>query len=150
MNKHAILAILLAIPLAVAACSGTAGAPAPASSGTASSSSAGATQTNEGGGVTVVASWPGTTAGATFDVKLDTHAVDLDGLDLSNAVLRNDRGETLVARPWTAAKGGHHREGALGFDGDASSFFAGAKWIELTLTGVGNTPKRTLRWAVGS
>ena len=150
MNKHAILATLLAIPLAVEACSGTAGAPAPAPSGTASSSSAGATQTNEGGGVTVVASWPGTAAGATFDVKLDTHSVDLDGLDLSNAVLRNDRGETLVTRPWAAAKGGHHREGRLAFDGDAASFFAGAKWVELTLTGIGGIPERTLRWAIGS
>ncbi|MBI3746310.1 MAG: hypothetical protein HY264_07265 [Chloroflexi bacterium] len=89
-------------------------------------------------------------AGATFDVKLDTHSVDLDRLDLSNAVLRNDRGETLVARPWTAAKGGHHREGALSFDGDAASFLAGAKWIELALIGVGDAPERTFRWAIGS
>lgn len=150
MSKHAILAFLLTIPLALAACSGTAGAPAPASSGTASSSSAGVTQTSEGGGVTVVASWPGTAAGATFDVKLDTHSVDLDALDLSNAVLRNDRGETMRARPWAAPKGGHHREGALTFDGDPSSFFTGARWIELTLTGVGDIPARALRWAIGS
>lgn len=150
MNKHAILASLLAIPLAVAACSGMAGAPEPASSGTASSSSAGATQTSEGGQVTVVASWSGPAAGAAFDVKLDTHSVDLDALDLSNAVLRNDRGETLAARQWAAAKGGHHREGTLTFDGDASSFLAGAKWIDLTLAGVGDIPERTLRWALGS
>lgn len=150
MNKHAILASLLALPLAVAACSGTAGAPAPAASGTASSSSAGTTQTSEGGGVTVVASWPGTTAGATFDVKLDTHSVDLDALDLSTAVLRNDRGETLHARPWAAPKGGHHRGGPLTFDGDASSFFTGAKWVELVIAGVGDTSERTFRWAIGS
>ena len=150
MNKQAVLASLLAIPLTLAACSGTAGAPTPVSGGTASSSSAGATQTSEGGGVTVVASWPGPAAGAMFDVKLDTHSVDLDGLDLANAVLRNDRGETLAARPWAAPKGGHHREGALSFDGDASSFFASAKWIELIIAGVGDTPERTLRWAIGS
>lgn len=150
MKKHAILAILLAIPLAVAACSGTSSSPAPASGGAASSSPSGAAQTSEAGGVTVVASWPGMSAGATFDVKLDTHSVDLDRLDLSNAVLRNDRGETLVARPWTAAKGGHHREGALSFDGDAASFLAGAKWIELALIGVGDAPERTFRWAIGS
>ncbi len=149
MNKHAVLASLLAVPLALAACSSTAGAPAPASSGTSSSSSASATQTSEGGGVTVVASWPGTTAGATFEVKLDTHSVDLDALDLSTAVLRNDRGETMRAGPWAAPKGGHHREGALSFDGDASSFFAGAKWMELALVGVGDTPERTFRWAIG-
>jgi hypothetical protein len=150
MKKYRLLASLLALPLLTAACSGTAGAPAPASSGTASSSSAGATQTSEGGGVTVVASWSGPAAGATFDVKLDTHSVDLDALDLSSAVLRNDRGETLGARPWAAPKGGHHREGALTFDGDASSFIAGAKWIELALAGIGDTPERTLRWVIGS
>jgi hypothetical protein len=150
MKKHRLLASVLALPLLIAACSGSPAAPAPASSGTASSPSAGATQTSEGGGVTVVASWAGPAAGATFDVKLDTHSVDLDALDLSTAVLRNDRGETLGARPWAAPKGGHHREGALTFDGDASSFFAGAKWIELALAGVGDTPERTLRWAIGS
>lgn len=150
MNKHAVLASVLAIPLALAACSSTAGPSGAAATATASSSSAGVTQTSDGGGVTVVASWSGPAAGATFDVKLDTHSGDLDALDLSNAVLRNDRGETLAARPWAAPKGGHHREGALTFGGDASTFLGGAKWIELTLAGVGDIPERTLRWAIGS
>ncbi|HEX7949565.1 MAG TPA: hypothetical protein VF494_04380 [Candidatus Limnocylindrales bacterium] len=108
------------------------------------------TRTSEGGQVTVVVEWAGPSAGAAFDVKLDTHTVDLDGLDLANATLRNDRGETLVARPWTAAKGGHHREGTLTFGGDSTAFFAGSKWIELVITGVGDLPERTLRWEVGS
>lgn len=150
MKKHGILASLLALPLVVAACAGTVGAPAPASSGGANLSTAGGTKTSEGGLVTVQATWIGPAAGATIDVKLDTHSVDLDALDLSNAVLRNDRGETLAGRPWAAARGGHHREGTLTFDGDASSFFAGAKWIELTLVGVGDIPERTLRWEIGS
>jgi len=97
-----------------------------------------------------VASWSGPAAGATFDLKLDTHSVDLDALDLANAVLRNDRGETLAAQPWDAPKGGHHREGTLTFKGDASTFLAGARWIELTLAGIGDIPERTLRWTVGS
>lgn len=108
------------------------------------------TQTSEGGQVTVVVEWAGPSAGAAFDVKLDTHSVDLDGLDLANATLRNDRGETLAARPWAAAKGGHHREGSLTFDGDSTAFFAGSKWIELVITGVGDLPERTLRWEIGS
>jgi hypothetical protein len=107
-------------------------------------------RTSEGGMVTVAASWRGPGAGATFDVKLDTHSVDLDALDLSNAVLRNDRGENLAARPWTSPKGGHHREGVLTFDGEAASFFAGAKWIELGLVGVGDIRERTFRWEIGS
>lgn len=106
------------------------------------------TQTSDGGQVTVVVDWGGPAAGAVFDVKLDTHSVDLDALDLSNAILRNDRGETLSAQPWAASKGGHHREGALTFGGDAGSFFAGAKWVELVLSGVGGLAERTLRWEV--
>ena len=95
------------------------------------------------------ATWTGPTAGAVFEVKLDTHAVDLDALDLSNAIVRNDRGETLAARPWAAPKGGHHREGSLTFDGDVSSFLKGTKSIELVLNGVGDIPERTLLWQIG-
>lgn len=98
--------------------------------------------------MTVVVNWPGPAGGAVFDVQLDTHSVDLDALDLSNAILRNDRGETMSARPWAAPKGGHHREGALTFAGDATGFFAGASWVELVLSGVGDLAERTLRWRV--
>lgn len=100
--------------------------------------------------MTVVATWAGPAAGASFDVVMDTHSVDLDALDLANATLRNDRGETLTARPWAAPKGGHHREGALSFDGNTAQFLAGANWIELVLVGVGDLPERTLRWKIGS
>jgi hypothetical protein len=46
--------------------------------------------------------------------------------------------------------GGHHRDGALTFDGDAAPFFAGSTWIELVLSGIGDIPERTLRWEIGS
>ena len=98
--------------------------------------------------MTVVVDWAGAAAGAVFDVKLDTHSVDLDALDLSDAILRNDRGEALSAEPWAAPKGGHHREGALTFSGDSAPFFKGAKWVELVLSGVGDLAQRTLRWEV--
>lgn len=107
------------------------------------------TRTSDGGQVTVVVDWAGPAGGAIFDVTLDTHSVDLDALDLASATLRNDRGETMTARPWTAPKGGHHREGALTFEGDSSAFLAGAKWIEIMIAGVGDLPERTLRWDVG-
>lgn len=100
--------------------------------------------------MTVVAVWPGPDAGAAFDITLDTHSVDLDALDLADAILRNDRGDTLTATPWDAPKGGHHREGALTFDGDAASFLDDAEWIELVFTGIGDLPERTLRWEVGT
>jgi len=98
--------------------------------------------------VTVVATWAGQSAGAVFDLTVDTHSVDLDALDLADAILRNDRGEMLTARPWSAPAGGHHRAGALLFDGDAISFFAAARWIELALSGIGDLPERVLRWEI--
>ena len=145
--------LAVAIGVALAACSS---GPATSPAGSASSPPPPSgqpgemTQTSEGGQVTVVVAWAGPSSGAVFDVKLDTHSVDLDALDLANATLKNDRGEALAARPWVAAKGGHHREGTLTFDGDATAFFAGSKWIDLVIAGVGDLPERTLRWDVGS
>lgn len=107
------------------------------------------TQTSDGGQVTVAVDWAGPAAGAVFDVTLDTHSVDLDALDLGDATLRNDRGQTATARPWTAPKGGHHREGELEFGDDAGALLAGAKWIELVIVGVGDLSERTLRWEFG-
>lgn len=142
---------------AVSACStGASATPTPdslaatASGGSSPATAGSATQRSEGGQVTVEATWNGPASGASFEVKLDTHSVDLDALDLSNAVLRNDRGDTLSAQPWNAPKGGHHREGTLTFGGDASAFFAGAKSVELVLTGIGDVPERTLSWTIGS
>ena len=153
MNGHRALPGFLAATLVLlAACSSStppsSGSAAAASTGAGSTAPAGTTQTSEGGQVTVVVDWAGPAAGAVFDVKLDTHSVDLDALDLADAILRNDRGDTLSARPWAARKGGHHREGALTFAGDTAAFFTGASWVELVLSGVGDLPERTLRWEV--
>jgi len=149
----ALAAVSLLLAFTLAACStSTGGAPSvsPGVGAASGAAPAAATQLSEGGQVTVEATWKGLAAGATFDVKLDTHSVDLDGLDLSNAFLRNDRGDQLSARPWAAPKGGHHRDGPLSFDGDASRFLAGAKWIEMVLSDVGDIPERALRWEIGS
>lgn len=153
MDRNPTLGALAATIMLLAACSSSTpaapGATPAASTGAGSFASAGSTsQTSDGGQVTVVVDWPGPVGGAVFDVKLDTHSVDLDALDLSDAILRNDRGETLSAQPWAAAKGGHHREGMLTFDGDAGRFFTGARWVELVLSGVGDLAERTLRWEV--
>lgn len=158
MDRHRALPVLLAAAIVVlAACSASSAQPASGSTstGTAEPGSAapapdGTTRTSDGGQVTVVVDWAGPAAGAVFDVTLDTHSVDLDGLDLADAILRNDRGDALTAEPWAAPKGGHHREGALTFRGDAASFFGGAEWVELVLTGVGDLAERTLRWEVTS
>ena len=133
--------LALAIPT-LAACSSLISSPQTASGET----GAAATQTSDGGGVTVSVTWEGPAAGAIFEVRADTHSVDLDGLDLSNASLRNDRGEALQPDRWSAPPGGHHRQGNLAFQGNVAEFFAGAKWIELDLVGVGGMQTRTLRW----
>ena len=149
MNVRTLSAIVLLVAVPISGCSAV--SPTATEPANSPSESAGATtRTSEGGQVTVVVDWAGPDEGVVFDVSLDTHSVDLDALDLANAVLRNDRGETLPAGPWAAPKGGHHREGALSFNGDALRFFAGANWMELTLTGVGDLPERTLRWEFGS
>jgi hypothetical protein len=136
--------------LLAAGCSTAATSPEPAASGPSPSGAVSfeRTQTNEGGQVTVEATWEGPAAGAVFDVKLDTHSIDLDGLDLSDSVLTNDQGDSLVEAAWEAPKGGHHREGRLAFGGDTATFLTGARWIELTIDGVGAVPERVLRWEV--
>lgn len=154
MNRQRPLIPVLAVTavLLVACSSPTPAAPGPTPAASdapgSSAASRGTTRTSEGGQVTVVVDWAGPASRAVFDVTLDTHSVDLDALDLSDAVLRNDRADTLSAQPWTAPKGGHHREGTLRFGGDAARFFAEATWVELVLFGIGDVAERTLRWEV--
>ena len=150
MDGRRTLPRLLAATLVLLAACASSTPAAPGTSSPSTSPPGQTTQTNDGGQVTVVVVWAGASGGAVFDVKLDTHSVDLDALDLSDAILRNDRGETLPAQPWAAPKGGHHREGTLTFEGDDAPFFAGTRWVELVLSGVGDLPERTLRWEVGS
>lgn len=155
MDRHRSLTGLLAATIVLLAACSSSTPPASGSTPTAAADSGssapaagGTTQTSERGQVTVVVDWAGPAAGAVFDVKLDTHSVDLGALDLTDAILRNDRGEVLSAEPWAAPKDAHHREGALTFRGDTAPFFAGARWVELVLSGVGDVAERTLRWEV--
>lgn len=149
MNARTLAILALPIAILISACS-TASPSTSGLAGSSGGSSGAATRTSDGGQVTVVVDWAGPAAGAVFHVKLDTHAVDLDALDLAAVVLRNDRGEALTAQPWAAAKGGHHRAGSLRFEGAAAPFLASAKWIELVIPGVGDIPERTLRWDLGA
>jgi hypothetical protein len=150
-KRTAVAALLISVvAIGCASALGTPRVSPPAAAGETSMAppAGSSTQRNEGGEVTVDATWMGPAAGAVVGIKLDTHSVDLDALDLADAVLRNDLSETLTARPWDAPKGGHHREGVLTFEGDAAGFFADASWIELVITGVGGLRERVLRWDV--
>jgi hypothetical protein len=110
-----------------------------------------AAQTSEGGQVTIEATWRGPSAGAVFDVVMSTHAVDLDGYDLTQlAVLRvNGAGEIHPAN-WDAPKGGHHRQGTLTFPTTASDGSAligpDTRTIELVIRDIAGVPERVLRW----
>ncbi len=105
-------------------------------------------QRDEGGGVTVKATWVGSTAGIAFEVVLDTHSVDLDGLDLRDATLQNENGVTIADPVWDADKGGHHRSGRLTFQGDPGTILAATAWIELLVPDLAGVPVRALRWTV--
>jgi Spy/CpxP family protein refolding chaperone len=85
-------------------------------------------------------------------VKLDTHAVDLDQYQLEKlAVLRDTEGQELPALGLESPSGsGHHREGVLIFPGtDVSGkpvLGPEANTLTLILHGVGGAPERVFRW----
>jgi hypothetical protein len=122
----------------------------PANPAPAAAPSSAATQTNEGGQVTVKATWQGPSAGPVFTVVMDTHAVDLDGYDLKQlAALRIDGGREVQPAGWDAPKGGHHREGTLAFPATANGrplIAPGTRTVELVIRGVAGVPERVFRW----
>lgn len=103
-------------------------------------------QSVEAGGITLTATWQDIGRSLTFEVKLDNHMIDLDGVTLATASLRNDRGAALSAERWTASAGGHHRDGTLTFQGDQAAFLAGTSWVELTLPPIGSVSLPAIRW----
>jgi hypothetical protein len=150
-GSRAVWGVALVAALALAAC----GPAPPVATATppiasASAPSQGSTLANEGGMVTVFATWAGPAAGPVFKIALDTHSVNLDGYDLAKqAVLRVD-GREVAATAWDAPKGGHHRSGNLvfptsGADG-APTIGAGARAVEVVVRDVAGVPERTFRW----
>src|SRR5512136_2348800 len=115
-SRGALLLVGLAVSLGLvlAACS----APGTGSTGSAGSTAgnsnpaapaSAATKTSEAGSVTVKVTWPALGPGLSFAVVMDTHSVDLDGVDLrQSAVLRTDKGLEVRPSGWEAPKGGHH------------------------------------------
>ena len=110
------------------------------------------TQVADGGQVTVRVSWAGPSAGPVFDVALDTHAVDLDGYDLTGlATLRLDDGRQVAPTSWEAPKGGHHRIGKLAFPAatpDGKAVLAGPGSVELVIRDVAGVPRRAFKWTL--
>ena len=113
----------------------------------------GSTQTSEGGQVTIKATWRGRGAEPVFAIALDTHSVDLDGIELrALAALRVDGGEERTPASWDAPKGGHHREGTLTFAGTTAggtpAIGPNSRSIELVIRDVAGVKERIFRWSV--
>lgn len=113
------------------------------------------TQTSDGGQVTIAATWEGRDKGPVFDIALNTHSVDLDGIDLAqSADLRTDKGVDVKPAAWEAPKGGHHRSGVLSFPTttpDGKPLIANdTRVIQLTVRGVAGVPERVFRWELSS
>jgi hypothetical protein len=103
----------------------------------------GATQISEGGQVTIKATLQDASTAPSFTIVRDTHAVDLDGYDLTQlATLRTDQGQTVQPTRWNAPKGGHHREGTLTFPALAP----GTRTVDLIIRNIAGVPERTLTW----
>lgn len=113
-------------------------------------------RSNEGGRVTVKATWQGQQeAGGPLVVRvvMDTHSVDLDGYDLSKmAVLRGGQGVEVAPLSWEAPPGGHHRDGVLTFpstDGTGRPVLdSDVQVAEMVIRGVAGVPERVLSWEV--
>ena len=113
-------------------------------------------RSNEGGRVTVKATWQGQQeAGGPLVVRvvMDTHSVDLDGYDLSKmAVVRGGQGVEVAPLSWEAPPGGHHRDGILTFpstDGTGRPVLdSDAQVAVLVIRGVAGVPERVLSWEV--
>lgn len=115
-----------------------------------SSAQPGPTQTSEGGGVTLKATWLEPRDRLEFKIVLDTHSVDLDGYDLrALATLRAEHVRSVSPIAWDAPKGGHHREGTLRFparDAGGAGVYAADRAYTLSIRDVAGVPLRTFTW----
>lgn len=86
-----------------------------------------------------------------FQVRMDTHSVDLS-MDLSAmATLETDLGAHLQAVQWDGPAGGHHVFGTLVFPAqlNGQSILAGARQLILVLGGIDSIERRFV-WELGT
>lgn len=82
-----------------------------------------------------------------FDVKMDTHSIDL-GMDISKlSTLSTDTGKTVEAVQWNAPMGGHHVEGTLSFPAitNGKPLLINSEEIEIRIIDV-DAPTRIFKW----
>jgi len=111
----------------------------------------GMTRSHSGGGVRIEVTWLDPSALAkgeaiSFEVRMNTHTVDLDEYDLLKlALLRNDKGKVFKPKAWESPQGGgHHRSGVLVFP----KLDPGSRSLELIIRDVAGIKERAFRWEV--
>lgn len=102
------------------------------------------TKTNAEGSVEVSVTPIFTENGLSFDVKMDTHTVQLSR-DIS-AVLFDDIGRFYEVNEWMIPEGpvSHHLEGSLKF----ASLKARVKFVTLILKDIGGITERKFEWTI--
>jgi len=82
-----------------------------------------------------------------FEVRMNTHSVDLSMNLAELATLSTDTGKTVQATQWDALAGGHHVSGRLSFPSSLAGapLLEGVKKLTLTLTNV-DAPERVFVW----
>lgn len=107
--------------------------------------SSGITRTHSGGGVRVKVTYlnPQDTVGPRFEIRLDTHSINLDAYDLkSQSLLRDGTGKAYEAIEAENQGGGHHRTVTLQFPGIP----AGTQRVELVIKDLAGIKERFFRW----
>ena len=82
-----------------------------------------------------------------FDVRMNTHSVDLSMNLADLATLSTDTGKSIQASRWDAPGGGHHVSGKLSFPAGVNGdrLLDGAAKLILTLKNV-DAPERVFVW----
>lgn len=81
----------------------------------------------------------------TFDVRLNTHSVELDQDLIVVSELRDDKGRIYRPDQWKGSPpGGHHRNGTLIFPVLKES----AKSVTLIIRDIADVPERVFTWKV--
>ncbi|HEY1011495.1 MAG TPA: hypothetical protein VGE07_02245 [Herpetosiphonaceae bacterium] len=105
-------------------------------------------QTREQGGITLAFAWIEAAPAPILQVTMDTHSVDLDGIDLGQlAELRHGDREVVRPTSWSAPAGGHHRSGTLTFPPLTEEPAPGAPHTyDLRIRALGPVPDWSFTW----
>ncbi|MEW6670683.1 MAG: hypothetical protein AB1427_03220 [Thermodesulfobacteriota bacterium] len=80
-----------------------------------------------------------------FEVRMNTHSVNLGYDMVAAALLKDGQGRTYNASAWNgSAPGGHHRSGVLEFPAVAEN----AKSVTLYFKNISGVPERIFEWKI--